>query len=381
VSGRTLGDDVVELAIGQILADAARQEAGGLLTSSFERELASKFDAIARDRNALERAVEAGALSQRQSYRFGGKPATSRSPADRGSREGEGALALVVRRSARLAKGVSRKGTATARRVVGPALRSLERRTVDQAGRAAEALATRGHVAADHARRVASSGGTSGRLGRVSPSGRALPAWAGDAGNELSSPAVGTQSADSGIAAIEDWIVDRVGRRPGGRVLHAECRDGALVRRLSGAGHDASGADPVTAGGNGDAGRIVRASALECLGAQRRSSLSGLVLSGVTEDVSPGSARALAHLASTRLERGGIVVLASPHPRRVASGDPITSDLASRRPLHPVTWCHLLARYGFVEITVFDPGDGGNVPATGTPAAAGSLYAVAARRA
>jgi 2-polyprenyl-3-methyl-5-hydroxy-6-metoxy-1,4-benzoquinol methylase len=46
---------------------------------------------------------------------------------------------------------------------------------------------------------------------------------------------------------LEDWITERLGRVPGGRVLHIECGDGALVRRLNEAGFRATGADPATA--------------------------------------------------------------------------------------------------------------------------------------
>jgi len=328
-------NDLVEAAIGEIPGSAAAARADGRIPRGFEDELARSFASIAADPRALERAVENGALSARLT---------------------------------------------TARRVAGPRLRSIERRTIDHAGRAAEALATRGHVAVDHARRVASSGGTSRRLVRVSPSGRALPAGLDDAGIGASSAALGACSGDPAITTLEEWIVERMRRGPGGAVLHVECRAGALVRRLSEVGFEAVGSDPTT---EVESDTISRASGLERLGAQRRSSLGGLVLSGVTERVSPGSARALAHLSSTRLVQGGIAVLVSAHPDRVDDGDPITSDLAVRRALHPVTWCHLLARYGFGEITVLDPGGKdrpGDDGAGGGRSSAGTLYAVAARR-
>ena len=362
--------DPVEVAIREICVASGVLRADGRLTAGFEDELARNFDSIAHDREGLERAVAAGALSVPQLYRFRREaaPAGSDAEAPSGSHGVAHVLARAARRSGRAAKGISRSGAKTARRVAGPSLRSLERRSVDQAGRAAEALATRGHVAADHARRVGSSGGTSGRLGRVSPSGRVLPPGAGETDRSTSSAVLGTRSTDPAVTALEDWITERLGRVPGGRVLHIECGDGALVRRLNEAGFRATGADPATAM---ESATIGRASGLEHLGAQRRSSLHGVVLSGATERVSPGSARALAHLAATRLRPGGIAVFVSPHPDRVDGGDPITSDLA-RRPLHPVTWCHLLARYGFGEITVFAPGVAGR-------SGAGALYAVAAR--
>ncbi|MGA8682460.1 MAG: hypothetical protein WB592_18425, partial [Acidimicrobiales bacterium] len=167
-----------------------------------------------------------------------------------------------------------------------------------------------------------------------------------------------------------DWALERLGRGSGGRVLHVECAEGGLVRRMAAVGYEATGADPAA----DTSESILRGGALERLGVERRSSLGGLVLSGVTEEVSPASARAIAHLASSRLRPGGVVVIVSAHPRRPSDDDPITSDLTRRRPLHPVTWCHLLARYGFGEITVFDPSGGAG-------GATGALYAVAGRRA
>jgi hypothetical protein len=361
-------DDLVAVAIREIVADAELARADGRLAAGFEDELTLRFDSIAADPEVLERAVEAGALAARQLYRFRRDVAPSRWDAE-GGRERPRALAVAVRLSG-AAKGISRRGARTARRVAGPRLRSLERRTIDQAGRAAEVLATRGHVTADHARRIVSSGGTAGRLVRLSPSGRALPAGRGEPASGAASAALGARPASPAFTALEDWIVERIGRGPGERVLHVECGGGALVRRLAGAGLRTIGADPAT---TVESETIKRASGVEFLGAQRRSSLGGLVLSGATERVSPASARALAHLSSTRLLQGGIVVLVSAHPGRMIDDDPISSDLTVRRPLHPVTWCHLLARYGFGEITVFDPGG------TGSSGDAGSFYAIAAR--
>jgi hypothetical protein len=383
VSSPTAEDDLVEVAIGEILASAAVARADGRLTPGFEDELARRFDSIAADPRALQRAVEAGARSARQLYRFPSEAVPSRSDVQPESDRQGGvprALATAAGRSARAAKGVSRKGVTTARRVAGPGLRSLERRMIDHVGGAAEALATRGHVVSDHARRVASSGGTSRRYVRLSPSGRALPPGPAGKGTGASSTVLGAGSLDPVVLALEEWTIERMGRGPGGCVLHVECGAGALVRRLSEAGFGAVGADPTT---EVESDTITRAGAVERIGAQRRSSLGGLVLSGVTERVSPGSARALVHLSSTRLSRGGIAVLVSAHPG-LDDRDPITLDLALRRPLHPVTWCHLLARYGFREITVLDPGAEDRSSDHGAHSSrssdSGALYAIGARR-
>jgi hypothetical protein len=49
--------------------------------------------------------------------------------------------------------------------------------------------------------------------------------------------------------------------------------------------------------------------------------------------------------------------------------DPVAADLALGRPMHPVTWCHLLAHFGLSELTMFEPDE----PET-------DVFAVSARR-
>jgi hypothetical protein len=392
--------DVV-VALSEILQEAGRLRVHESPPGEAE-ELDRRWEEIARDVGALAREVESGALTEPQLYRGSGGTAGSsdggRVIEPAGPRALRSVASGVARRSARAGKVVSRRSLGTAKRVAGPRLRSIERRSIDQAGRVAELLATQAHVAADHARRVATSGGRSGRLDRVSPRGRVLPSAPGAPGPSGSwelarSPRPGagrnggadSRGADADRASdLERWVIERLERCPGGLVLHVECGDGEFVQRLIEAGHEAAGADPAAAAGSDT---VARAGALERLGSQDRRSLGGLVVSGATEQVSPGSARALIHLASTRLRRDGIVVLVSVHPSAADAVDLISADLVSRRPLHPVTWCHLLARFGFCEITVIDPGAPGG-PAGSLGSAEGGqdaggtrgAYAVAARR-
>jgi len=373
VSGVPGGHDVVADALSDIVAEAEAIRQAGRLPVDYEADLDRRFTTIAQDPAGLASAVEAGALSAPQAYRFrqGSDVGRDRAGAGAGGRSGLRRLTTGVRgRSVGRASGISRRGVAVARRVAGPRLRSLQRQTLDQAGRMAEAMATRGQVTSDRVRRVATSGGSSSRLDRLSPGGRALPAGAARTAGRSRSWRIGARDASGADAVVADWAIERIGRRPGGQVLHVECGEGALVARMAELGHTASGADPATEPSES----ILRAAALERLGRQARSSLDGLVLSGVTDDVSPASARALAHLAASRLRSDGVVVIVSSHPPAPGRDDPITADLARRRPLHPVTWCHLLARYGFGEITVFDP------QSPDEAGAAEALYGVAGRR-
>ena len=158
------------------------------------------------------------------------------------------------------------------------------------------------------------------------------------------------------------WVIERLSataRQDLGEVpavvLHAECGDGRVVAALTARGLDARGADPrAPVRSDGDT-RIVAAGALEYLGATLSGTLDGLLLTGVVDRLRPGGGRALAQLAARCLAPGGVVVLVSTRPEAVVAVDPVAADLAHGRPLHPVTWCHLLARYGLSVLATFEP--------------------------
>jgi hypothetical protein len=349
-SGPSGAADTVETAsvIAEVVAETARLRDSGALPSGFEADLDLRFLAIARDPEELAREAAAGASSRRGSA---GKDLKIRQ-----------LLPRAARRSRRAAGSVAH----STRRATAPRVRSIERSSIERAGRVAESVVTRAYVAADRVTRIASlhsSGRLFSRLARISPSGRALPpAPQRPARGERKGESTGADPADrrkDSDRELEDWAVERLTRSAGGPVVHVECGDGALVRRLAAAGLDAAGADPAGTSLRGSpagdtADSMVRAGALECLGSCSRSSLGGLVLSGVTERLSPGRARALTHLAATRLRPGAVIVVLSAHPDD-GGGDVVSADLSPGRALHPVTWCHLLSRYGLAELTVNDP--------------------------
>ena len=127
-----------------------------------------------------------------------------------------------------------------------------------------------------------------------------------------------------------------------GRVLHAECGDGALVAFLTDAGFDAYGVDPVEQAA--PAGVEVRTDeALDHLSALPDDALGGLVLSGCVERLPVGAQADLAALAAAKVAPGGAVVVLSADPRGWERGrSPVDTDLAAGRPLRAETWCHLL---------------------------------------
>ncbi|MGH9171887.1 MAG: hypothetical protein ACRD0Z_13615 [Acidimicrobiales bacterium] len=328
---------MTELRLEEVIAELSRQaedaRAGPDLPEAFEAGMEECFASLATDLASLRKGVESGELTARQHFSFGHDQETAIATDTSGR--------LVT-----LARSATRRGISKVRHKVGPTLRATERRSIEAAGQFAEALATSGQVARDRARRLGGSGHVArqvaGRLARVSPAERARPQ--GGTGSRTSATSLG-----DGSWQLEDWAMGSLKAATAGPVLHTECGEGDFVRRLAANGHDASGADPAAAPATAT---MARAGAFESLGRTPRCSLAGLVLSGVTDCLSPAQARALVHLASSRLRGGGILVIVSAHPELGGDGDVIATDLSGLKALHPVTWCHLLGRYGFGQITV-----------------------------
>ncbi len=136
-----------------------------------------------------------------------------------------------------------------------------------------------------------------------------------------------------------------------GRVLHTECAGGALVSRLTAEGVDAYGVDPraYLLDAPVASGLDVRTeSAVEHLQSVADLALSGLVLSGFIDRISPWDKRKVTRLASAKLARGGMLVIIGTTPNAWARSAPVVqADLSPGRPLHPETWVHLLDGHGF----------------------------------
>ncbi len=324
--------------VTEIEAQAAELRASGQVPPELEEELDARFEDVADAILARE-----GSDVSPDAWIGPDRAGGSASPIDR--------LARFPRQSATLA-----------RTRFGPSLRVLERRTALGTGRAAEATSTQYHVIADQLERLAS---------RSPLASRALSAA------RVGEPSLSAGESPAISGPLLDWVLERLSGTTAlddvteapGLVLHAECGDGRVVDVLAAKGHDARGADPHrSARGSGDT-NIVAAGALEYLGATPSDTLSGLLLTGVVDRLRPGAARALAQLAARRLAPGGVVVLVSMRPEVAVAIDPVAADLASGRPVHPVTWCHLLARYGLSDLAVFEP-----------DASEPDVFAVSARR-
>jgi hypothetical protein len=149
-------------------------------------------------------------------------------------------------------------------------------------------------------------------------------------------------------------VPDLVAAAPG-RVLHAACGDGWLVRELVGDGLDAYGTDPRP-------GRADRAETdgtdlrdeplVDHLEATASAGLGAIVVSGLVEAMAPGERDRLIDLVDDRLAPGGILVVHSLSLSAWAADEvPPEVDLAPGRPLRPATWTALLGARGY-EVTV-----------------------------
>ncbi|MHB8243803.1 MAG: class I SAM-dependent methyltransferase [Acidimicrobiales bacterium] len=316
-----------------IYSEAERIREDGTLPVGFEKAITAKFELIAADPQGLEaelvrRAAESGA-----------------SPDARGG-QSESATQLSRRAIAKAAR-FSRRAVGAARRKVGPTLRVLERRSIEAAGRMADAVAVDTQVASDRARRITAGTIVERGLTRALAGATSGRTWSGG-----SVPRSLRLSAEGeiGDGKLDRFVVERL-KGVSLPVLHTESGDGSLVERLRALGLDASGADPREGGSDG------RRGPLEALAAVPRGSLGAVVLSGVTDRLRPSSAHVLVRLISTRLAPEGVVVVLSANPDSAMASDPVGADLAAGRPLHPVTWCHLFARAALEKIAVRESED------------------------
>ena len=146
-----------------------------------------------------------------------------------------------------------------------------------------------------------------------------------------------------------------------GRILHAACGDGWLVRRIIAAGGDAYGVDPRS--------RLIETATLgtldlrgepvgEHLRAVAAAGLGAVVLSGTVEGMGGAERGQLLGAIGTRLAPGGTLVVHSVSRQAWEAADaPPEADLAAGRPLRAEAWCSLLGQSGYEAEAL--PGPGG----------------------
>lgn len=161
---------------------------------------------------------------------------------------------------------------------------------------------------------------------------------------------VGSTGVDPS-AAWADVIAERLAGADG-RLFHAECGEGDLVKRLIDAGFDAYGADPsaVRVGEDAD---VRQATALDHLEVVAPGSLAGIILSGFVDRVTLGERVAAVARAAEVLEGGGRLLLVGTDPLVWAEQRSVLEiDLSPGQPLHPETWGALLTVAGFDDVRV-----------------------------
>ena len=191
------------------------------------------------------------------------------------------------------------------------------------------------------------------RLGdEPGPAHRRRPAQgAGAGGRGAEGPGWWRGRVPDACPVAESWWVEpalaALGKAPG-RVLHAACGDGWLVRRLGGAGVDAYGVDPRSAlVDRAELGVLdLRGEGVaDHLRAVAASALGGVVLSGVVEGLAGGERTQLLADVASRLAPGGTLIIHSVTRTSWESADaPLEADLAAGHPLRAETWCELLSR-------------------------------------
>jgi len=149
------------------------------------------------------------------------------------------------------------------------------------------------------------------------------------------------------------WVDEACGVLKGapGRILHAACGDGWLVRRLGAEGLDAFGVDPrpgLLERAEVDGTDLRQERPADQLRATASAALGGLVLTGVVDGMAEGERQALLDLVADRLAPGAVLVVHSLSPAAWAEDDlPADADLAPGHPLRAATWAHVLEARGF----------------------------------
>ncbi len=153
---------------------------------------------------------------------------------------------------------------------------------------------------------------------------------------------------------------DAVAKVPG-RILHAACGDGWLVRLIDKAGGDAYGVDPRTQVVDRAELGVLDLRGEDVVGHLRAvapAGLGALVLSGLVDGLDSGGRAQLLTLVGTCLAPGGTLVLHSATREAWDAADaPYEADLAAGRPLRAEAWCQLLGQLGYEAGA--QPGPGG----------------------
>ncbi len=164
---------------------------------------------------------------------------------------------------------------------------------------------------------------------------------------------------------LDGWVEPLVSlvteRTSGGKVLHADCGEGALIGAFAQRGMSAAGVEP--RGGVAlsalERGCDVTISEIgEYLPQRPAASLGGLVLSGVVDRLPLHAILPLLAEAHRALASGAPIVIVAEPLGPLPRNAPTSHDMVDRAALHLETWELLLDRSGFVDVTPLPAGTG-----------------------
>lgn len=313
------------LLLGEIVAEAERIRADGTLPEGFERSLAETFAVIAADPAALQAELEQHRSERQHSEAGSDQPSVA--PTER----------------VRHLLGRARRG---ARRRIGPPVRRLQRRGVERAAALAAEASVRMEVTRERVERLVGNS----RLERV-----LTPVRGAAVGLPPPPSSLRFDAGRLGDDGLDEFVLARL-HETSGAVLCVGCGDGSFSARLRALGRDTTGAEPGV--------EQARLGGLTAIKRCRPASLGAIVVSGISDALTPARARALVHLAASRLTSDGVIVILSASPDRDAL-DPVAADLTVGRPFHSVTWRHLFAELGLERIVVQDARDGSSYAVSG----------------
>ncbi|MGQ0823996.1 MAG: methyltransferase domain-containing protein [Actinomycetota bacterium] len=165
--------------------------------------------------------------------------------------------------------------------------------------------------------------------------------------------------AERDDAAWAPLVVETLANQ-NGRVLVAECGDGALLAAMVAAGIDAYGVEPNAELADTAVAREIDVRVDEPdahLRSVAAGDLSAVVLRACVERRAPGELLALIDQSLLTLAAGGRLVVCSAHPQSWGRDrTTVEADLSPGHPLHPETWSDVLTRRGFTDVTIRELG-------------------------
>lgn len=235
------------------------------------------------------------------------------------------------------------------RRLVGPPLRRLQRRGLENTAQLSSLVLVRRLAFSERLRALEQ------RPGAVGGALRAVVGRTGQGGELASPPALLVARGELADSAIDDFVLAQLAELAAGPALVIGLPGAMLERRLSGVVELSQLADSTSVFGS--------------LLAAKERSLAAVVVEASAGDLGGVRAPAFVQLAASRLSPGGRLVVLSEAPGWRRSFDPLAADLSSFQPASAETWCFLFASNGLTDASSVESTDASAYAAAGRAAA------------